>query len=84
MKMKKWKEKLLELVVIFMFGFIPVSIIYWLEYPKASLNNFLYLFVFTILVYAFFSLWIKLMLFILDKVKGGKSEKMVPKVQHNN
>jgi len=31
MKMKKWKEKLLEFVVIFMFGFIPVSIIYWVK-----------------------------------------------------
>lgn len=84
MKMKNWKEKLLEFVVIFIFGFIPVSIIYWLEYPKASLENFLYLFVFTILVYLFFSLWIKLMLFVLDKVKGEKREKVVPKMQHNN
>jgi hypothetical protein len=82
--MKNWKEKLLEFVVIFIFGFIPVSIIYWLEYPKASLENFLYLFVFTILVYLFFSLWIKLMLFVLDKVKGEKREKVVPKMQHNN
>jgi hypothetical protein len=82
--MKNWKEKLFEFVVIFIFGFIPVSIIYWLEYPKASLENFLYLFVFTILVYLFFSLWIKLMLFVLDKVKGEKREKVVPKMQHNN
>jgi hypothetical protein len=78
--MKKWKEKLFELMIIFMFGYIPVSIIYWLEHPEASLKNFLYLFVFTILVYVFFSLWIKLMLFVLDKVKGEKREKVVPKI----
>jgi hypothetical protein len=67
-----------------MFGFIPLSIIYWLEFPKPSLENFLHLFVLTIFVYVFFSLWIKLMLFVLDKLRGEKREKMVPEVQHNN